>query len=1144
MTSREAFLQEASALLERGVSWSGLSGDALAFVLAEIAASGRWLVVVDGADRATRLMRALRFFHPKPGMLEAFPADDTRPYDGFSPDPALPRQRLRTLERVDRGGDLLVVATARALVTKIPDQATRARGTRTLTVDGTVERDELASWLTEAGYLLTQYADEPGRFAVRGDVVDVWAASAKSPVRIDLFDDEIESLRRLDPRTLRPRKATKRFTLLPAREERLDDEAVEHATEALRELVVEQGASPARRKRVLDELRAGVRFSALQDWLPALVPTVEPLEALDGLRRLVVSPEDVGAVLRDFEAVARRRYDLMEDDERPMVPPSMRYVPAGRVLDALAVDPWVSDLPSDRSADLGARPTDELAVRGSDLGPVARRLDQLAADEVRVALVVESDERARRLLDMLEPHDLHPKQVDSVGQMERGRISLLVGDLPLGFVAAPSGWAFVPVSVLFGGHRTRAAERAHALFDGAVTSMAQLKQGDPVVHRTHGVGLYRGLQRLELQPGVAQDFVKLEYRGGDHMFLPVALLDRLSRYTTATAEAKIVLDKLGGQTWTKRKGKVRDNLLGMAQQLIEVHARRELAQREPLGRLGPRFRAFEARFPYEETPDQADAINAVLRDLEHPHPMDRLICGDVGFGKTEVAMRAAMRVVEAGRQVALLCPTTVLAYQHYNSFVKRFEGDEDVHIGMLSRFVTGSDETAVLGGLADGSVDIVIGTTALLGRRVQFAGLGLVIIDEEHRFGVKQKERLKRMRAEVDILTMSATPIPRTLQTAMSGVREMSLIGTPPRSRLAVRTSVARLSESRVRDAVMGEVERGGQVFVVHNRVESIEQLRGQLTKWLPGVRILVGHGQMSTEQLERVLVDFIEGKADVLLSTAIIESGVDLPNVNTILVNRADQFGLAQLYQLRGRVGRSDRRATCLLLVPETITEDARKRLKVIVDNQRLGSGFSIASADLEMRGGGNLLGSAQSGNIDQVGYETWVELLEEAVHAARGDLDRQRIDPEVEVPVDAFLPDDFISDTQERLGWYKRLANAARPADVEAALDDLEGEFGTVPEEARNLAGLMTARILCRSLGIVRASVLKVRVTLQLHASSPLQERELARVVERHPKRFSVSPREPVEVSARFTPREAEQPVRFLRWVLAQLERAEDGS
>ncbi|MEN0064015.1 MAG: transcription-repair coupling factor [Myxococcota bacterium] len=1133
------YLEQAESLLSQGRAWAGLPIDALGYVLANVTRAGRWLVVLDGADRLDQLHRAVQFFLDDARHVETFPADDHRPYDGFSPDPTLVRQRLKTLEKVRRGADLTVLTTARALLQRVPDEAARSQGTRTLKPEDTLDRDAFIAWLTDAGYLATPRADEAGRFAVRGDVVDVWPASARAPVRIDFFDDEIESLRRLDGRTLRPKKVIRKITLIPAREARIDEAAVERALDELARLTQHQSDGGPRRRRVIEELRSGIRFSAVEDYLPALVSTEPPLDALAGLTPIVVVPGDVEAALRDFEGTAKRRYDLLGPDERPIVPPAERYVSAQTVIAQLEGAHQVHDLPADSATDLGARPIDDLVVRGADLGPVVSRLAHLADEDVGVALVVDDEDREDRLLQMLEPHGLRPARADDARALRRGKVTTLIGDLPRGFVAKDSGLAYVPVHAMFGGaQRRRVRERAHALFEGAVQSMADLKVGDPVVHRRHGVGRYLGLVRLDVSQGVAQDFVKLEYRNAQHMFLPVAALDQLSRYRSANPEAKVVLDKLGGQTWTNRKRKVRDHLFSMAQDLLALFARRELATREPYPEPGPRYRAFEARFPYEETPDQAEAIAAVQDDLSKAYPMDRLVCGDVGFGKTEVAMRAAMRAVEAGRQVAVLAPTTVLAYQHHQSFRDRFAADPQVEVRLLSRFVSPADERQAIAGLKQGDVNIVVGTTAILGRRVTIPDLGLVVIDEEHRFGVKQKARLKRMRAAVDVLALSATPIPRTLQMAMSGVREMSIIATPPKNRLEVRTTVARMTESRVRDAILSELDRGGQAFVIHNRVETIDRFANQLRQWMPEVRFAVAHGQMEAENLERVMVDFVAHAHDVLISTAIVESGIDLPNVNTMLVHRADQFGIAQLYQLRGRVGRSDRRAQCILLVPETITGDARRRLRVIVDNQRLGSGFSVASADLEIRGGGNLLGSAQSGNIDQVGYETWLELLDEAVRGARGDLDRQLVDPDIEVPADAFLPDDYVPD-EVRLGWYKRFSNATTPSAIERILDDLTTEFGEPPDAARNLGQLMAARILAREVGVVRATVLKVRVRLDLHESSPLTEAQLSKVVERHPKRFSVDER---TVFVRFTPREGERPYRFLRWALVQLTRTEE--
>ncbi len=741
---------------------------------------------------------------------------------------------------------------------------------------------------------------------------------------------------------------------------------------------------------------------------------------------------------------------------------------------------------------------------------------------------------------MLAPHGLAPEHVSDPHAIERGKISLLIGDLPRGFVAATAGWAFVPVQALFG-VRHRGAERAHVLFESGVSSLGQLKVGDPVVHRVHGVGAYRGLVRLEVLQGVEQDFVKLGYRDDDVLFLPVTTLEQLSRYTPASSGAEVVLDRLGGQSWARRKGKVRDNLLSMAQELLRLHGRREVATRPAYAPPGKRSLAFEARFPHVETPDQAVAIAAVQDDLSRPFPMDRLLCGDVGFGKTEVALRAAMRVIENGRQVAVLCPTTVLAHQHNRSFRARFGDDPEVRVGMLSRFTAPSDARQLVAELAAGTVHVVIGTTALLGRQVRFRDLGLVVIDEEHRFGVKQKDRLKRMRTEVDILALSATPIPRTLQMALSGIREMSLIATPPPDRLAVRTSLGRFGEVRVRDAILAELERDGQVYVVHNRIESLRIIEEQVAEWVPEARVVSAHGQMEVRELEKALVDFVDRKCDVLVSTAIVESGVDLPNVNTMIVDRADLFGLAQLYQLRGRVGRGDRRATCLLCVPEDIPADARKRLRVVVENQSLGSGFHVAAADLELRGGGNLLGAAQSGNIDQVGYETWLELLEEAVRAARGDLERDRIDPIIEVPVPAFLPDVLVKDTPERLSWYQRISAARTEREVERTLEELESEHGELPEPARNLGDLAITRLACRELGIVRCTWLKVRMLLELHPASPLAADRTDAAARRHPKRFAVEMDRARTVAVRFTPDEANTPFRFLKWVFAQLRRDE---
>ncbi|MBW1877415.1 MAG: transcription-repair coupling factor [Deltaproteobacteria bacterium] len=1132
-----SFLQDAENLLDRGLGWAGLAGDALAFVLSQVAVERRWLVVVDEADRAARLVAGLRFFHPEPARVLGFPADDARPYDGFSPDAAIPRERIRTLHLALAGGPVVVVAPVAALMQRIPDRATRARGTRVVERGEVLDRDVLVRWLVEAGYLATGRVQESGTFAVRGDVLDVWGTGHRRPARLDFFDDEVEDLRRFEPTTQRTTRRLGALPLLPAREERLDPMALERAGAELARLALEQKRGRTLRRRVFEEWKAGIRFSAIEDWLPALVPTETPLEALRDLKLVVVHPDEVAASARELERSARQRWEVLEEDEQPLVPPQERYIGAVPILEQLSAGHPVHEFAREgESVDLGTRPTHGFAVKGADLGPVVRRLRDMAEAGLRVGLVVEEGKRAERLLEMLSSRGLDHRLLGSPWEIAPEEVAVVYGHLTQGFVAESSGWAFIAADTLFGARRPRTSQM-HALFEVAVSSLSQLKEGDHVVHRLHGIGIYRGLHRLPVH-GVEQDFVRLEYRGGDRMYLPVTALAQLSRYRPSRQGVSVRLDRLGGVTWAKRRQRVRDSILAIANELLGIYARRELAARPPCADPGPMYRAFEARFPWEETPDQAAAIDAVNDDLSREVPSDRLLCGDVGFGKTEVAMRAAVRLVEAGRQVAVLCPTTVLAFQHLQTFRDRFDG-LPVRIAMLSRFLSGPEEKEVLDEMRTGEVDIVVGTTRLLGRQVRWRDLGLLVVDEEHRFGVRQKEKMKKLRAGIDVLSMSATPIPRTLEMALSGLRDMSVMATPPQDRLSVRTSVARLRRTRVRDAVLHEVERTGQVFFIHNRVETIERMAEQLREWIPEVSLAVAHGQLENAALEEVLVAFIRREIDVLVSSAIVESGVDLPNVNTMIINRADRFGLAQLYQLRGRVGRSSVRGNCLLLIPEQMSREAGRRLRVLTENTQLGAGFQIAAADLEMRGGGNLLGEAQSGNIDAVGYDMWVELLEEAVRHARGDLALQRLEPEVEVAVPAFIPETYLRDMGERLTWYRRLSTAADAAEIDRLLDEMEDLEGEAPVEVHNLAGLLQARAECRELGVVRCSFLKVRVVLEFHEHSPVARGQVVELVREHPKRFSVVEKEgePMLMEVRVLPTEAERPFHFLRWVMANI-------
>ena len=1031
---------------------------------------------------------------------------------------------------------VIVVAPARALLQRVPSSSARSESVVELSVGLELDRDELVRRLLARGYLSTAKVEHEGCLAVRGDIVDVWPSLRESPVRVDFFDDEIEGIRELELGGKRTPRGLTSLRIVPAREVRLDPQSVTMLAAALSREVERQDRGVPLRRRVIEDAKQGIWFSGIEDYLPSFVDTQSPLEAFSALEKLVVSPDDVAAVLREFERSAASRWTDQEDDERPLLPPSERYAPAAVVLEALEESRSVwSFSAGDRAAQFDARPVEALSVRGGELGPVASKLKGFAAGELRIGLVAESVERATALTELFAPHDLPLVGAASPWLMPRGRVALLVGTLPSGFIAPDSGWAFIPASAIFGRkQRSSGWDRASAFFEASLTSMSQLKEGDYVVHRRHGIGRYQGMRRIPVGEG-EQDFVCLEYMRGDQLLLPVTRLSQISRYRASNDKVKVRLDRLGGATWERRTQKVRDSLFQMANELLRLYAKRELATREVFEAAGPQYKSFEGSFEFQETPDQLSAIAAVQEDLSDSQPMDRLLCGDVGFGKTEVAMRAAMRVVEGGKQVAVLCPTTVLAYQHYHTFTSRFDGFP-VNIGMLSRFNSPADTRKVLGDIMTGRVDIVIGTTSVLGRDVSFANLGLLVIDEEHRFGVRQKERLKKLRAAVDILSMSATPIPRTLQMALGGLRDMSIMATPPRDRLSVRTSVARMTETRVRDAILQETDRGGQVFFIHNRVETIARMTERLEGWVPGIRFGFAHGQMDSSRLEQVLIGFVRGEIQVLVCTSIMENGVDIPNVNTMLVHRADRFGLAQLYQLRGRVGRSSVRARCILFAPEDITRDARKRLRVLVENTELGAGFQVASADLEIRGGGNLVGSAQSGNIDAVGFETWVELLSESVAVARGEQERAQIDPDITIPVSAFIPDGFIRDSSERLSWYRRFSRA-RINEIEGLLDHFEEEFGEAPEEVRNLVGMVEVRLQCVNYGIVRCHWLKVRAIMELYEEVELGPFET--IVAAYPKRFRWAKKDKSSLELRFTPREASKPFHYLRWVFAQLGR-----
>jgi transcription-repair coupling factor (superfamily II helicase) len=1162
--SGPAFLDHLPRLLAPGRTLSGLDGGGAARGLARLVAEGPVLAVTAGPREAEALAAELNFFL---GSARVFllPADDVPPYDGLSPHPDIPRARLAALDALRRGVAAAVIAPAPALLLRVPPPEVLA-GAPVVAPGEVIEPRALAERLATLGYLSVSRVEDPGGVALRGELLDVWPPGAAAPLRVEFFDDEIEQVRSFDPRTQRSGAPLPGARLLPNREEVLDRAALERAAGWLSERVGELGWGARRRRRILQDLRAGIRFAGCELYLPALCEAASPLDYARGAQ-LVLLEESEGAIRKAVEESRQRaqgRWDALEDAVRPLCPPALRYLGAAEVLEGVARGGWIrpvalakGDVPP---LDLGCRDNRGLhAPRPGDLATPAGALGAWLADGWRVGLVVEGAARAERLATMLRPHGLEavrgPPGPPDLDRLKPGVLTLLIGDLPRGFHAPHEGLALVTADEI-SGHKIhvrgpgRARSFGQVARDASVGSFAHLKEGDLLVHQRHGVGRYLGLRKVDLASGghsTPVDMLLLEYRGGDRMYLPVHRLDQVSRFRAGSDSSdlrtgSVRLDRLGGETWAARKQKVRDGVLKLAHELIRLEASRKVAPGRAYVGTSNRYRAFEEAFPYTETADQLAAIEATLEDLAKPEPMDRLIVGDVGFGKTEVAMRAAMRVVEEGRQVALLCPTTVLAYQHTRTLRERFS-PFGVAVGLLSRFNPPAETRRVKQGLKDGGVQIALGTTSLLGRGVKFKDLGMVIVDEEHRFGVRQKERLKRLRSDVDMLSLSATPIPRTLHMALGGIRSFSIIATPPVDRLPVRTHLARYGPERVREEVMRELSRGGQVFFVHNRVASIGSVAEGLRSVVPEARVGVAHGQQDARDLEAALVDFVEGRTNVLVCTAIIESGVDMPNVNTILVNRADRFGLAQLYQLRGRVGRSHRRGYCTLLVDEEteLTAQAMRRLRVLQDNTDLGAGFAIASADLDIRGAGDLLGQSQHGHIQAVGFETWVELLEDAIAEARGHSERERLDPEVELGLPAFLPEGYVPDLEERLLLYRRLAMARTVAEIRAIVDELEDRCGELPPEALGLSRLLEVRVRCRALGIARLSVLKIRVVLELSEHSHVDEARLADLKRRHPQRFK---RKGDAVSFQFTPQEGARPFLFVHWLLGLLESEEAGA
>ncbi|TAM28968.1 MAG: transcription-repair coupling factor, partial [Rhodanobacter sp.] len=1010
-----------------------------------------------------------------------FPDWETLPYDAFSPHPQIVSQRIATLYRLPDVKHGVLVVPMTTLMQRI---APRSHITGSGLVVSKGQKYNLAAEqrrLEASGYRHVPQVAEPGDFAVRGALIDIFPMGTAEPYRIELFDDEVESIRSFDPETQRSQQQVDKVDLLPAREFPLTEQAAKEFRDNLRE----RFPIDVRRCPLYQDMKEGVTPGGIEYYLPLFFEHTATLFDYLANDALFVLGEGTGEASEAFWTQTAERYDQRAHDiERPVLPPTELYLSPEQLREQLnkRLRVEVVDSSHEHAVAAGTQPAPELPLnrKGEEPGTSLRHF--LENYPGRVLIAADSAGRREALIETLASAGLKPENVEGwpafllpLPAGEGVRFAITIASLEQGFALTKPALTVLTERELFGERvRTERRKRRGAARDpeSIIRDLTELSEGSPIVHVDHGVGRYHGLVSMELG-GMEGEFLIIEYAKGDKLYVPVAQLGLVSRYS-GTAPELAPLHSLGGDAWERARKKAAEKVRDVAAELLAIYAQREArgGQAMPIDRQ--LVEEFGASFPFEETPDQEQAIDAVLADLAAPRAMDRVICGDVGFGKTEVALRAAFATATAGKQVAVLVPTTLLAQQHYSNFADRF-ADWPVKVDVLSRFRSSKEVNEALKRLADGQIDVIVGTHKLLQSDIKFKNLGLVVVDEEQRFGVRQKEQLKKLRAEVDLLTMTATPIPRTLNMAMSGLRDLSLITTPPAHRMAVRTFISAWDPATIREAFQRELQRGGQVFFLHNEVQTIERTLRELEELVPDARIGVAHGQMAERELEKVMADFHRQRFNVLVCTTIIETGIDIPTANTIIINRADRFGLAQLHQLRGRVGRSHHRAYAYLIVPDrkSITADAEKRLEALASLEELGAGFTLATHDLEIRGAGELLGDEQSGQIQEIGFGLYTELLDRAVRALKSgkvpdfDLTSEH-ETEVELHLPALIPDDYLPDVHARLTLYKRIASARNDDHLRDLQVEMIDRFGLLPEPTKTLFALSSLKLMATPLGI----------------------------------------------------------------------------
>jgi transcription-repair coupling factor (superfamily II helicase) len=1110
----------------RQISLSGLWGSSKALLVALIYRETKrpCLIITPGLQTAIDFQDDLAFFLRQIGSeadkVTLFPQWELSPYELLSPHRETVAERFSALDKLLSREKVLTVAPVETMMQKVLPRCVLYQVTQYIEVGAEINREQLVEQLIYAGYRSVEIVEARGEFSVRGGILDVYPPVGENPLRIEFFGDAIESIREFDVTSQRSVGQMEIVTLLPIREIVLDQEAIQRGIDSIKARIAEIGASYNTLNTLMNQLEQATFFPGMERYASYFYPDLETLfDYLDPQSLLFVDEVlDVTQVAAKFERKVREGYEHALDKGHPVSEPDSLYLTDKQIMDYLGkwqrVELGLVDFGGSGSVryDLGFKPLEWGYVTTSSedekeqhLAFSTKRLAEWMKAGNRVLVVSRSRVQAERLGELLAGYQLKPipREEPILANFlepdylipKSENLFTTIGDLTTGFYFPDFKLFLVSEEELLGRRGKVRYRRKVQRPSRLLTTLGELEINDFVVHIDHGIGKYLGLKKLKLQ-NMEIECLHLEYRDGDKLYVPIDRLDLVQKYKGAD-ENPPQLDKLGGTSWARVKERVKASIQKMANELLELYALRQALPGFSFSSEDRLYKEFEASFEYEETPDQNRAIREMLQDMAIAKPMDRLICGDVGYGKTEVAMRAAFMTVLNGKQVAVLVPTTLLAQQHLYTFQNRF-APYPVRVESLSRFKTRREQQAVVKGLKEGSVDIVIGTHRLIQKDVEFKDLGLVIIDEEHRFGVAHKEKLRQLRKLVDVLTLTATPIPRTLHMSLMSVRDMSIIDTPPEERLSVYTYVVQFDEGLIQEAILREMDRGGQIFFVHNRVKSIEAMANYLRRIAPTARIVIAHGQMEESTLEKIMQKFVAREYDILVCTTIIESGLDIPAANTIFINRADKFGLAQLYQLRGRVGRSRHRAYAYLLIPNDrrINMVAKKRLRVIQELSELGSGFKVSAHDLEIRGAGNLLGAEQSGHIAALGFDLYCQMIARTVKELKGEAIEEELHPQINLEVSAYFPEKYVPDMKQRLEIYKKLSSAQGFGKILDVEDEIRDRYGALPEEVKNLVTLAELRLISKELRIESIRSDKELVTVCWDKLSPVNPEHFVKV------------------------------------------------